>query len=666
MNIKSLVMPLCLALFLPLALWAQEPERFSKVNKEDLEMTSYPADTSAVAVILFDKGKLDFDFNDSESYLFERHRRIKILKRPGFDYGDITLSYYTKGSGEKINQLKAMVHNPDGSTTKLSRSDFFEEEYNEYWTRIKFSFPDLQAGSIIEYQYTLNSPYLSSLPDWFFQHDIPVRWSEYHVEIPERYNYVAITQGRELDVSEITEYRKNYAIAITRTANASRRGNLELGVHRYQLIMKDVPALKEERYITNMNDYRSRLRFQLQSTANDRVVEPYMSTWNQISEELMEDESFGGQLERKRNFNKINEALAPALAQAKSQTEKAQLIYDHINKNIEWTGEYRYTAKENLSDIYEKKQGTSGELNLMLLGMLKSEGINSAPVLISTRDNGKMIELYPILSQFNHLMVVADLDGKQVFLDAGNPCRPMGMPRAEALNGYRAVLLDPVQATWIDLPVLASKSVQMATVSMDEDGLIKGTMTEMKKGYYAVDLRNALEVVKAETLFEKRYAASIPEIEIGEVDVAKDSDMSTAFKSTVDFTIPNQAMVNGDFIYFTPILNKWYDENPFKLEKREYPVDFNYPMSRRYILSMELPEGYIIEEQPENLNLVLPNKGAAFTYSIRQLGNKVTLNCNLTINQIQFQPAEYLALKKFFDLIVEKQNEQLVLKYSED
>ncbi|GAB5551251.1 MAG: hypothetical protein Sapg2KO_08420 [Saprospiraceae bacterium] len=658
-------MSIALAFILPFITIAQETTKFGKVSKDHLTLTTYEADTSAVAIMLFDKGDLKFNFSEgSEGYLFERHRRIKILKRPGFDYGDVTVSYYTGGAGEKLKGLKAMVHNPDGSTTKLSKSDFFKEAYNENWALVKFSFPDLQEGSIIEYQYTLNSPFLSSLPEWYFQHDIPVQWSEYNVQIPQWYRYVAIAQGRQLDVSENTVSQRTFRVSIPGRTQASRHGTANLEVTNYHLVMKEVPALKEERYITNMDDYRSRLIFQLQGTHYE-TYQPYMSTWQEITKELMEGEHFGLHLDRKRNFKEISAVLAPALAKAKTQTKKAQIIYDHINEQIEWNGEYRYSSRENLGDIYERKIGTSSEINLLLWGMLQAEGITVTPALVSTRENGKMIELYPILSQFNHLLLVANLDGQPTLLDAGNNCLPMGTPRTAALNGYRAILLDPNNAQWMDLPVQASKSVQMATASMDEDGMISGNMAEMKKGYFAVSLRKALEAAEAEDFFEKRYMAGIPEIEIGKVEVSKDEDMSKAFKSHVDFTIPNQAMVNGDFIYFTPILDKWYDENPFKLEKRDYPVDFTYPTDQRYVLSMELPEGYIIEEKPEDVTLALPDHGAVFSYNVKQIGTKVALNCSLKINKTQFHPDEYPGLKKFFDLVVEKQNEQLVLKYDE-
>ena len=76
----------------------------------------------------------------------------------------------------------------------------------------------------------------------------------------------------------------------------------------------------------------------------------------------------------------------------------------------------------------------------------------------------------------------------------------------------------------------------------------------------------------------------------------------------------------------------------------------------------DLPEGYAIEEMPENLNLSLPNNGGNFNYSVKKMGNKVQVNSKLKISQLIFDPEEYLAIKGFFDMVIEKQLAQIVLK----
>lgn len=655
----SLLLLLC-----SMGLFAQEPEKFGKVPEADLSMTVYEPDSSATAVVLFDVGNVDFDFNRGKAaYIFKRHKRIKILDRSAFDYGDIAISYY---SDERVSGLNAMVHNPDGSTEKLRKKDFFTEPYNENWTQVKFSFPDLQEGSIIEYEYEYYSPYLQNLPEWFFQYEIPVRWSQYDLDVPEWYDYTGITQGRPLDISEYEGIQRRYNVSINNGAQASQRGTANLQVSRTHLVMKEVPALKEEPYITNMDDYRARVRYQLKATRINQVYDPHMTDWNQLSERLMESDYFGKQIELKRNFKDINAALKSQLGQASSEVEKAAIIYHHINNMIEWNGEYGIYTDDKLGDCYEQKIASAGDMNLLLLGMLRQEGITAYPVLVSTRENGKMLQLYPILSQFNHVMVVALFEEQQLLLDLGDAQRPMGLVRSEALNGNIGLLVDPENAQWIKIPMAPSKTLHMAKVTMDEEGKISGSMSELLGGYAAVSVRNVLDGEDAKDWYEKSYTEEIPDIEITKVEVPKSKNISKDFRSKMEFSIPNSAMINGDFIYFSPVINPIFEENPLKLEERAYPVDFNYPINHKYIMAMELPEGYALESAPEPINMALPDHGAIFRYSVNQVGSILNINSTLEINKTTFLPDEYAGLKKFFDLIVEKQTEQLVLRYGEE
>ncbi|MEO0337832.1 MAG: DUF3857 domain-containing protein [Bacteroidota bacterium] len=659
---------LALVILVPFYTIGQAPEKFGKVSKDDLKMTVYPQDTSAKAVVLFDYATVDFHFNHGQEYIFEQHRRIKILDRAAFDYADIALYYYVGGSDEeKINNIAATIHNPDGSSEKMSKKDFFREEVNENLSAVKFSFPNVQVGSVIEYKYTHTSPYLSTLPEWYFQEDIPVRWSEYNTHIPEWFNYLAMSQGRPLDMADRTQNPNRYNVSYTGNGLGMRTesGFADLMTTHTKMVMKDVPALREESFITNMNDYRARVRHQLQSTNFSGVPKPVLQDWPTVSKLLVEASYFGEQYTRKKNLKAINDAIYDQIVAAKSATEKAWIIYKHINDNVEWNENFGFSASEDLSKCYEKKSASAGEMNLMILGMLKKYGIQAYPLLVSTREHGKMIPMYPILDQFNHVMVLAILDEKEIVIDAGNKERPLGMPRMSALNGNQAFLVDPNMSQWIKIPTASTKSVQMAKITIDEDGMINGSIDEMKTGYHAVSQRNRLAQEEAQDLYEEDYTEEIPEIEITKVSVEPTTGKNLAYKAKVAFNIPNQAMINGDFIYFNPMLNQAFEENPFKLEKREFPVDFTFPFNDRFVLVMDLPEGYTVEELPETVSMSLPEKGAQFVYSCKQVGQQITVNCSLKINKLIYMPEEYAGLKKFFDLIVEKQGEQIVLKFIE-
>ena len=100
--------PALLLCLFSLSLHAQKaPVKWGKVDESDLKMAVYEADTAAAAVILCDYGELSVDLGDGNlRYVFDHHRRIKILKRSGFEYADVSIPFH---GGQEVGNLKAMV-----------------------------------------------------------------------------------------------------------------------------------------------------------------------------------------------------------------------------------------------------------------------------------------------------------------------------------------------------------------------------------------------------------------------------------------------------------------------------------------------------------------------------------------------------------------------------
>jgi hypothetical protein len=93
--------------------------------------------------------------------------------------------------------------------TKLEASGTFEEKRTPNVNVQKFTLPNVRAGSVIEYAYTLRSDFLFNFQDWTFQRTIPVRWSEYRASLPTFYKYKIIYQGnRPLTVDKSTWGRR--------------------------------------------------------------------------------------------------------------------------------------------------------------------------------------------------------------------------------------------------------------------------------------------------------------------------------------------------------------------------------------------------------------------------------------------------------------------------
>ncbi len=642
--------------FFSLTLTGQKaPIKWGKIPKEDLAMTSYELDPDAEAVVLCDYGRLYFEPSPKGLiYRFVHHKRIKILKASAAELGDVSIDYFSYEKSEKVGTIKAQVILPNGEKQSIKRKEVFTEKVNDYLSRKRFAIPNIQEGSIIEYKYELISDRWVTLQDWYFQGDIPTRHSELRTAIPEMFDYIFLFQSK----GNISKTSMDNGGSIDPSFGGVR-------VNNKSYIMKNMPALKEESYVTTMDDYRARIKFQLRAyiPGDGQLTEMFLSNWNDLAKSLISSESFGKQYLKKSRYKKLLAAAAPYLAKAKTKKEKIRAAQKFINSRVAWSGDYGYRVdeRETLDKLFVKKEADKGELNLMLLALLKSEGINAWPLLSSYRSHGKMFPAYPIIDQFSHSMVYVDLGDEQMVLDMSDGFHPMGYPTTNCLNG-KGWVVDKENPRWVNINAPKSVERYLATVVLDEEGALKGEISGSMEGYAAIGERRILQE-EGEGGWQEYFRAIYPEATIDSVEVENKDDIYESLRVKMKCNLPDVGQVNGDFIYLSPVLMEAYEENPFKLEKRNYPIDIPYPISDSYVLNLEIPDGYVIEELPEPANMVLPNKGGKFQFLVNSVSeHRIQIISKVRIKQLIYSPEEYLAIKRFFDLIVEKQGEQIVLK----
>ena len=118
-----------------------------------------------------------------------------------------------------------------------------------------------------------------------------------------------------------------------------------------------------------------------------------------------------------------------------------------------------------------------------------------------------------------------------------------------------------------------------------------------------------------------------------------------------------------DIVYINPMFGEGWKNNPFKSAERYYPVEMPYTMDETYILTMDVPEGYTVDEIPKQMVVKLDEKESAlFEYRISQSGTTISLRSRLKVSRTLYANEEYENLREFFNLIVKKQNEQIVFK----
>ncbi|RZJ51425.1 MAG: DUF3857 domain-containing protein [Flavobacterium sp.] len=658
MKIKTLFLFMGI-LISQLSSYAQKKEfKFGKIAPEEFQTKATGKDSAAAAIKLFDVGSCRFEYNQTNGfvYVFERHIRYKILTKSGYDLANYKIGLYRAdgSSKEDLNSMEASTYNMvDGKmvVSKITKDAKFTEEFNKNFTYKKFALPNVKEGSIIEFKYTIKSDFIRNLRGWSFQSDIPTLYSEYNVKIPEYFSYKTNTGGYlAINRTKHEDINASYITGLTSTATYD------------QYVLENVPAFKNEAFITTVDDYIPNIEFELRSTQfpGERVFD-YNGSWPKIIKELADDENFGLFINR----NSYAKSVLPTLLKGETDTLAiTKLIFDYVKNNIKWNGDGgKYANSLNPKTVFEKKSGSSADINLSLISLLKEAKINVRPLLVSTRDNG-MHPGYPMISKFNNVLAHLVIKNQNILLDATNKDLPIGMIAYDNLN-HEGLSIDLKNADggWIAMePTFANEKIVNYNLVLDKENKLKGTISQYAKGYAALNLRDKYRTTNNETEFLKTFKKDKTGLELSDYKITNLDALDELLSESMNVIIEDNVEEAGNLVYFTPLLFERTKENPFKHDERLFPVDFAYPIKENYRITVSFPEDYEVEKLPKSTTFKIPDNKGTFSITFLSEGKSLMVKSVIDINKSFYSPEEYFDLKELFKAIVEKQAEQIVFK----
>lgn len=127
---------------------------------------------------------------------------------------------------------------------------------------------------------------------------------------------------------------------------------------------------------------------------------------------------------------------------------------------MKWNENYGIYAYGTLRAAFNKNEGNMAEINLLLVNLLRSAGVEAYPVLFSTRSHGMIKQFYPMYSSFNGVLACARLNGKDILMDATSTFLEPGELPENCMNGNGMKIMDK-RIEWIPL----RSSEQMASTS---------------------------------------------------------------------------------------------------------------------------------------------------------------------------------------------------------
>ena len=635
---------------------------FGKVTIDELKEKMHPIDTSAVSAILFKKAKTTFNYTLSNGFAIttEFSIKIKIYKKEGLKWAAFEIPYYVgyeKLGDEKVIITNAFTYNlVDGKIVKekVSSESKFKEKTNEFWQTKIITFPNVKEGSIIELKYEYKSENLSEFPVFQYQYKIPVNYAQYITEIPLYFLYNATQIGLE----KVTLEDKLEQV----TARYDNASGMSDYVSFQQIKTKyeafNVPKLIEEEYVNNMDYYYGKIVHELKTVQfPNQQPNQIASSWESVAKSIFEDKDFGSELNKSDYFTND---LKRIINNMDSMELRLKVVFEFVKNKMNWNGNLGFFTKSGVVAAYNENTGNVAEINLMLIAMLKSSGLDARPVLLSTKGNGAT--LFPNKSKFDYVIASVVLDGKQYLLDATcKYCSIFNLPIRD-LNDKGRLINKDGNSSEIDL-ILEANSINKSNIiaNIDSFGEVFGQVSNTYFDFEALKFREKFSGVSHESIvenLEKKYSG----LEIENYELKNDKLIYEPVIEKFSIKSNNVAEIIGGRIFFSPMLCFALAQNPFKQERRQYPVNFSFPTKNKYLISINIPEGYVIESLPESIAIGINQKQVTFKFALSANEKQITVNVNLDINSTVIPLEDYDNLKQFFKLVIEKENEKIILK----
>jgi hypothetical protein len=630
---------------------AYEIPAFDKIDTGELTMKDCPFSPGAPALNLlkYEEVTLTVFPNYSQVTTLTRYR-IKILKKSGFKYASIVIDYGKNDT--KISDIEGATYNLDETgqikRSPVAKSDIFEAKSSKEQKTIAFTFPQVKEGSVIEYQFIRKDKRTHFVPSWHFQSNIPTLFSACKITRPD---YSVLEKKVTGDWPLLQDSLVDFSD----------------GLDKKQLInyyaMKKVPGFTSEPYMSSSKDYRYRIDFM--TDPHESVFHVFIQShniWQGANLWLLQAPFFGGQF-----YSKIPDTkqFVDSVKKLKNTSAKIKAVCQYVKRKIKWNNYYFFLSRD-LEEVWKEGVGTSGEINLSILNLLRKCDVPCYPVLYSTRRNGRVDYNFPDLSQFNTVNIAVVNGNRFNLLDGTNPWLSYDTPPLNVVN-RTGMLIDFSNHSRINIDFdrkLLRDSVWVYA-SIDSHGMIKGKkITKYFDLARAVKLQNDAEDENDDEDEHEHEKSGESTNSTGlQVDstyqLGKEDELSALTEvSTFHYQLPP----TDDFYFLEPFLFSSLSKNPFTANTRKTDVDFIGNTSSVLHVEISLPNELKVEDIAKEKAIQASDSSVVFRYQNEMKNNTLYINNIFEINKPFFTKDEYPALRTNFENIYGLLGKMVVLR----
>jgi Domain of Unknown Function with PDB structure (DUF3857) len=630
------------------AVTAQEFKKlpaFGEVTKEELQLTECSFEKGAAAMVLFNEGESFFRINQNSdvSAFFEQtdfRVRIKIFNQKGFENANIKIRYPSYNHDISVIKFSAQTYNLDAAgnivVSKVDKAAVYDKKISKRYSEKSFAFPDVKAGSVIEYKYTFDN---ASAGDWYFQKEIPVQFSRFIVNFPPELE-VAITPSCSLPLQRSSSNRK--------------------GAGNYSwYTMQNVPGLTDEPYMSCREDYLQKLSVLI--TALDFPGIPRKSllrSWPGVIKTLVDDEDFGKQL--KKDIPRTAD-LDAVLKGISDPYKKMCVIHNYVRNNMEWNGYYSIWALEGVKGAWKDKKGTGGEINLILINLLKDAGLTVNPLLVSTKNNGLINTGVAGYDQFDKVLAHVTVGNDYYVLDATEKTTPSNLIPLEVMATEGLLIAKPDSYEWGWKTLWNGHSYNrnvFINAEADTNGNIKGEAKILAIDYERCKLlpEGKKSIDNLKNVFNGIKGVTID-------SVITENAAIDSLPVTANVFFKSAGSNSGQYKYFSLNLFSGLEKNPFLAEERATDVFFGASQKFEFHSMVFLPEGgYTIEAMPKDLRMIMPDTSISFVRQSVYSEGMINTFYKIEFLKPFFSKDEYPQFREFYKKLFGLLNEQYVFR----
>lgn len=618
-----------------------------KLNDADVKLTQYASDPEMPAEVLYRAYHYQIDYNGSMNV--EVMSRVKIFKKDAAeDFLTVEIPLRNRGGDrEVLFGLKATTYNFDnGKVTSTSidkESKYKSKEYKNV-DITKFAFANVKDGSVVEYKYKINTPFYYMIPKVMVEDAAPIRYMEYVFDAPK---YLG--------------YNINYKGTLAPTHRKIGEENIYGGEYQvYRFAYENVKAYKDEKYVYNINNFRTSIMAELNSTnfpvsSAGGGYKSYASTWEDVRKNVMQDDNFGVELKK---MNIVKNILPPDIKNIENPQEKAAAILKFVQKNYTWNKESYAFTEDGIRNLIDKKIGNSAEINLLLVMLLRSENINANPIMIATKSRGLLTAFSPSVTLFNYVIAGADFAGKLMVYDATSKLSLPNIlpPRAYNYIGY---MMSDKDAKRIDIaPEVISQTFLEVTAQLEVDGSFKGEFKDRDTKLYALVASESYD--KDQDTYIKEYKDNYKfPLENIKSELKGNGDFETSFSFNSDTFTDG---IGGKMV-FNPLLFLFRKNHDFdQKDERRSPIELLTGYDRIKKVTITLPQGYAFESVPKSKKFRAEDSSIIYNYVVTQNGNSITVESTTTVADPIYPAGFYPAFKQIFDNITNMEAQTVTVK----